>query len=135
MDTAPNYLTVVDAKVLIFGGGQNSAGIQFPFLNIQTSQIIAYHIIPPADESPYYGVDEPNRKMEPITALSSIFRFDASVRMASQSNLHMFLSVTKGEFTSLFDVTITSPVLPAIKRLTAPFCLIRQSTATFSYSG
>ena len=134
-DMAPNYMTLVDAQVLLFGAGQNPASLEFPFLNIQTSQINAYHILPPADESQYYGSDEPNRIMEPVTALSSIFRFDASVRMATQSNLFMFLNVTKGEFVPLFDVVITSPVLPAIKGVKSPFCLIRQSTTTFSYSG
>jgi len=134
-EMSPNYITLVDAQVLIFGAGQNPATLKFPFLNIQPSQINAYHILPPADESPYYGSDEPNRKMEPVTALSSIFRFDASIRMATQSNLFMFLNVTKGEFVPLFDVLMTSPVLPAIKGVKSPFALIRQSTTTFSYRG
>ena len=134
-EIAPNYITLVDAQVLIFGAGQNSATLKFPFLNIQTSQINAYHILPPADESPYFGSDEPNRKIESVTVLSSIFRFDASIHMATQSNLYRFLSVTKGEFVPLHDVLMTSPVLPAIKGVKSPFALIRQSTATFSYNG
>jgi hypothetical protein len=134
-EMAPNYITLIDAQVLIFGTGQNSAKLNFSFLNIQTSQINAYHILPPADESPYYGSSEPNRKMEPVSVLSSIFRFDASIHMATQSNLYRFLSVTKEEFVPLFDVWMTSPVLPAIKGVKSPFALIRQSTAAFSYNG
>ena len=134
-DMAPNYITLVDAQVLIFGAGQTTATLKIPFLNIQTSQINAYHILPPADESPYFGADEPNRKMEPVTVLSSIFRFDASIRMATQSNLYRFLNVTKEEFIPLFDILMTSPVLPAIKGVKSPFALVRQSTAAFSYNG
>jgi len=134
-EMVPNYITMVDAQVLIFGAGQKITTLNFSFLNIQPSQIYAYHILPPADESPYFGEDEPNRKMEPVTVLSSIFRFDASIRMATQSNLFMFLTVSKGEFVPLFDVSITSPVLPAIKGVKSPFALIRQSTSTFSYRG
>jgi hypothetical protein len=134
-DMAPSYMTLADAQVLIFGAGQNSATLKFPFLNIQTSQINAYHILPPTDESPYYGENEPNRKMEPVTVLSSIFRFDASIHMATQSNLYRFLSVTKEEFVPLLDVVMNSPVLPAIKGVKSPFALIRQATATFSYNG
>ena len=134
-DMAPNYITLVDAQVLIFGAGQNTATLKIPFLNIQTSQINAYHILPPADESPYFGENEPNRKMEPVMVLSSIFRFDASIRMATQSNLYRFLNVTKEEYIPLFDIFMTSPVLPAIKGVKSPFALIRQSTASFSYNG
>jgi hypothetical protein len=55
--------------------------------------------------------------------------------MATQSNLYRFLSVTKEEFVSVLDLVMNSPVLPAIKGVKAPFALIRQSTATFSYNG
>ena len=33
-DMAPNYMTLVDAQVLIFGAGQNTATLKIPFLNI-----------------------------------------------------------------------------------------------------
>ena len=67
--------------------------------------------------------------------LSSIFRFDASIRMATQSNLYRFLNVTKEEFIPLFDILMTSPVLPVIKGVKSPFALVRQSRAAFSYNG
>ena len=131
-EMAPKYMSIVDAQAMVFGAGSSTATIKFPILHIETNLVSAYHIMPPADESPYFEENEPNRKMEPATAMVSVFRLDGTIRMAEQSDLKTFLSVSKGNFLPMHDVHMTCPVLPAIKGVRAPFALIRQADAIFT---
>jgi len=134
-DMAPKYLSIADAQTLVFGAGSSTATLKFPILYIETNLIRAYHIMPPTDESPYYEENEPNRKMEPVTAMVGVFRLDGAIRMAVQSDIHTYLGVSKGDFLPIHDISMTCPVLPAIKGIRAPFGLIRQADAIFTQGG
>jgi hypothetical protein len=129
---APKYMDLANAQVILFGAGGETRTLQFQKLLVENDQIIAYHLLPPADESPYYEDNEPNRKMEPVTALSGIFRFDGFMRMAQQSDIKTYLGVQKGNFIPLFDVSMTCPLIPSIKGIRSPFILIRQGRTIFS---
>jgi len=131
-EIAPMYLDLADAQVLLFGAGQDTRNLKFPSLHVEKEQIMAYHILPPADESPYYDIEEPFRKMEPVTAIVGIFRFDGAIRMTEQSNLKTFLGGQKGDFLPMFDLTITCPLLPNFKGIKTPYSLVRQEHAVFS---
>ena len=132
---APTYMSIVNAHVMIFGIGQSPKTIQLPRLHIQTGQIIAYHLMPPASEAPYYDINEPNRKMDPATAFVGVFRFDCTIRIAQQSKLDIFLGVAKGDFMPIFDMHMSCPVMPSLKGIHAPFALVRQAAAIFSPHG
>jgi hypothetical protein len=131
-DFAPKYLDLIDAQLLIFGVGQNTKTLRFETLHIETDQINAYHILPPADESPYFEVSESNRKMESITALIGIYRFDCEIRIAQQSNLKTFLNVQKSAFLPIFNSTMSCPLLPGLKGVSAPIVLIRHNQGVFT---
>ncbi len=131
-EMAPKYLHLSDVYVLYWGSENVVKPLQLPDLYIETNQIMAYHIMPPADEKPYYDPEEPNRKMEPVTALVGVFRFDCAIRLAEQSDLKTFLGVQKGEFLPVFDVVMSSPLIPSIKGVQSPFVLVRQGTSLFS---
>lgn len=129
---APTFLDLADAQALLYGAGQDTRNLRFPLLHVEKQQISAYHILPPADESPYFDIEEPYRKMEPVAALVGIFRFDGAIRMAEQSDIKTFLSVQKGDFLPMFDLTISCPLLPNFKGIQTPFALIRQAHTVFS---
>jgi hypothetical protein len=131
-EMAPLYMPIVEAQVMMLGGASKPISYKFPTLSLHTDQIGAYHMLPPADESPYYDVDEPHRKMEPVTVIIGHFRFDCLIRMSDQTNLETYLNVSKSVFLPLLDATMSCPVLPAIKGVRAPFVLIRQSEAIFT---
>jgi hypothetical protein len=131
-EMAPKYMDIIDAQVLLFGVGQGTKTFKFPLLHVETNQILAYHILPPADESPYYEASEPNRKMEPITAMVGVYRFDCDIRMAEQSDLKTYLGVQKGSFLPVFSATMSCPLLPSVKGITSPYALLRQGSALFA---
>lgn len=131
-DLAPKYMELADAQVILYGAGGETRSLKFPKLHVENDQIIAYHILPPADESPYFEENEPNRKMELVTALAGIFRFDGFMRMAQQSDIKTYLGVQKGNFIPLFDATMTCPLIPSIKGIRTPYISIRQGRTIFS---
>jgi hypothetical protein len=132
-DMAPKYINLSDGQVLFWGTANAVKPIKLKELSVETKQIIAYHILPPADEGPYFDPDEPNRKMESITALVGVFRFDCALRLAEQSNLKTYLSVQKGVFLPVYDALMSSPLIPSITGVQSPFVLIRQEAALFSH--
>src|SRR5215510_1543962 len=71
-DGAPRYIHVLKPQVLVFGGSpvkaSSYAEIYFP-----TSEIIAFHTLPPIDEPVDYDLDEANRKMEVVELLVGTF--------------------------------------------------------------
>ena len=65
---APIYPGSCRCSGITFGAGQDTRNLRFPLLHVEKEQISAYHILPPADESPYFDIEEPFRKMEPVAA-------------------------------------------------------------------
>jgi hypothetical protein len=133
-EMAPKYINLSEAQVLFLNGSSETKPIRYPDVYVETQQIIAYHILQPADESPYFDPNAPNRKMEPVTALVGVFRFDCAIRLAEQSDLKNFLSVQKGNFLPVFDPIMSCPLLPSIKGVRSPFALLRQEATLFSLS-
>jgi hypothetical protein len=131
-EMAPKYINLSDGQVLFWGTANAVKPIKFAELFIETKQIIAYHILPPADERPYFDPAEPNRKMESITALVGVFRFECSLRLAEQSDLKTYLSVQKGDFLPVYDAVMSTPLIPSITGVQSPFVLIRQEAALLS---
>ncbi len=130
-EMAPDYFTLIDAQVLLFGAGQATQSLKFQMIQVATAQILAYHLLPPADESPYFDVNEPNRRMAHISALLGVFQFECSVRVAAQSELRTFLGAQKGDFLPVYDITMHCPLLPKLKPIKTPFMLLRQAQTAF----
>lgn len=131
-DMAPTYFKIFNAQVLFVGGTQTLAPIKKSVLHLQTKGINAFHLMPPQDEGADYDPDEPNRKMVPTTAYLGYFRFDGFSRMATFTNMDNFLGAAKGEYISIYDVTMTCPMVPSIKGIKAPMLLLRQERVLFA---
>jgi hypothetical protein len=131
-DMSSNYLTLVDTQILVFGAGRDVKWLKLPTIHIEISQIIAYHTLPPTDESPYYDPDDPHRKMEPVTILTGIYKFDCNIRMAENIDIHTFLGVKTGDFLPIYNVVMSCPLLPSLRPVRTPFALVRTDEAIFS---
>ncbi len=131
-DMVPTYLKIFNAQLLIVGGSQSLAPIKQPVLHLQTKSINAFHLMPPNEEGADYDPDEPNRKMVPTIAYQGYFRFDGFTRMATFTDMDNFLGAAKGEFITIYDITMTCPMVPSIKGIQAPMLLLRQERIAFS---
>ncbi len=129
---APQYISIHRAQVLTVGTINPSQIQTFSELYVPTLHIIAFHIMPPDQEPVDYDEREPNRRMEPITALVGPFRFDGSVRMSTQTNLERFLDVTKEAFIPIYQVEITQPSSPSMGVIRVPMALLRRDAVSFA---
>ena len=129
---APQYLTIRRAQVVTLGGAGPIKPVGYDELHIPTPQVIAYHIKPPDRDPLDYDVNEPNRKMEPITALVGSFRFDGTVRMSNQTNLERYLDVTSENYTMIYEVAISQPAIPAMGVIRVPMALAKRDVVAFA---
>lgn len=126
---APEFLRLMKANVVTTGVG-GMQNLSFDELVIPVSQVIAYHIQPPASDPVDYDPSEPNRKLEPVTLMIGNFRFNGHLRMATQSFLFKYLETSREVWTSLYDVDINNTGLPSMGTLHVNIVLIR-ATGTF----
>lgn len=131
-EMAPTYIKLYNAQLLMIDGSNSQVPHKHSVMHIQTSGIIAFHLMPPFIEGVDYDRDEPNRKLVPTSAYITYFRFDGFFRMAEMTSIDNFLGATKGEYISIYDITMTCPLIPSIKGIKAPMALLRQSGVTFT---
>ena len=131
-DVVPLYMRLMDAQSLLIGVKKSPKPVKHATLFVQTNQIIAFHLLPPAEEPLDYDPGEPNRIMQPTTALLGFFQFDGSIRMSTQTALDNFLNASKEEFLPLYNAKMTCPAIPSMKGVGTPLVLIRQKAAMFT---
>ena len=129
-NVAPEAITLYNARTLLTTSG-TSKPVAYPELSLATSQILAYHLVPPNRDPIDYDPTEPNRKMEPIYAIVGPFRIEGSLRLAAKSDLAKYLDLTHEQFTAVYDAEITHPLMPQLGGLQVPYLLVRQQTAMF----
>jgi hypothetical protein len=128
----PQYITLHEAQVLTMSGGTPAKPQSFRSLYLPSSQVIAFHIMPPARDPLDYEPNEPHRKMEPATALIGSFRFDGLLRMSTQTDLGRYLDVTKEAFTAFYEVEITNLNIAAMGVIRTSYVLLRRDHVMFS---
>jgi len=130
---APQYITLRRAQVITLGGVGPIKPVRYNELHIPAPRVIAFHIKPPDREPLDYDADEPNRKMEPITALVGSFRFDGTLRMSNQTNLERYLEVTSEKYTMIYEVAISQPAIPAMGVIRVPMALTKRDVVVFAH--
>jgi len=128
----PQYMNILNAHAILFTGKEALRPQSFTELFIPTSKIIAFHIKPPQHDPLDYDPNEPMRKMEPVVALVGAFHFRGFIRMSTQTNLNRYLDVMKETFTTMYDIEITQPNLPAMGVVRTPYTLLRGDSVWFS---
>ena len=131
-EMAPTYIKIIDGQLLQVGGSTPQAPIKYPILHLQTQSINAFHLMPPLTEGADYDPDEPNRKMVSVSAYVGYFRFDGFARMAEITTIDNLLGAAKGDYITIYDITMTCPQIPSIKGIKAPMVLLRQARVTFA---
>jgi hypothetical protein len=126
-----NYITLYKAQTLMIAGGVPHTNNLIE-LHIPINQIIAYHILPPAQEPLDYDLSEPNRKMELVTTVFGPFRALAKARVSTNTNLGTQLRTTKELYISLYDVEITNPAIANMAPIHAPMILVAPNMAIFA---
>ncbi len=127
----PQFIWVHDATTMEFSGGAPKTHA-FRDLHLPSSQVIAFHIKPPASDPLDYDPNEPMRKMEQTTGLIGWFRFDGHLRMSTHTDLERFLDVSKEAFIPMYDIAISQPGIPSMGVIRVQMALIRSLSAIFA---
>lgn len=131
MPEPPRYVCLYDCQ-LLYTTGAAIAPIYHRELHIPVSAVTAFHLLPPHKDPIDYDETEPNRKMEPVSALIGPYRFDGLLRMSTMNNLKNYLELMTEKYTSLYEVVVSQPQRPNMKPLHIPFALIHRESALFS---
>jgi hypothetical protein len=128
---APNYMHILEPHVLVFGGSSvkplSYAEIYYP-----TTQLIAFHTLPPPEEELDYEPNEMNRMMQPVELLVGTFLMKGKIRISTQTELGTSLEVARVAWMSLYDVEITNPYLPQMAPLHVPMTLVSPSHVAYA---
>lgn len=129
-DGAPRYLHILKPQVLIFGGSP-AKPLSYSELYFPTSEVIAFHILPPTEEPLDYDPDEANRTMEVVELLVGTFVMKGKIRISTQTEIAVSLEVARVSWLSVYDVWISNPYLPQMPALQAPMVLVNPNHVAF----
>jgi hypothetical protein len=133
-NNAPGRICLYNARAVLAGSGPAARPLHFNQVFIATSQVLIFHLIPPARDPLDYDQSEPNRKMQPVSVLIHNYRVDGCLRLSSRSDMGTFLEVTRETFSSLYDARITNLNNPAFGTISVPYVLVRQEPSVFTCS-
>lgn len=131
-NSAPDHIHLLNAKALTALGSGPLKPLLFPELHISTPLILAFHLVPPAHDPLDYDLNEPNRRMVPMTVFIGHFRMDGNIRISTHTDFETYIEVTRENLLSIYDVDISCPIMPALGVMKVPFVLIRQSAAIYA---
>jgi hypothetical protein len=128
---APEVLSIYNANSLLtaFAGAKP---IPSRVLYLFTSEVLAFHLIPPQSEPLDFDPTEPNRYMDPVSILIGAFRIDGHMRLSLISNVEKYLDRTREEFTSIYDAKISNLINPSAGVMKVPYLIVRQSAVIYT---
>ena len=124
-----NYIHLVKPQALVFGGGAPKS-ITYSEMYVPTSEIVAFHLAPPAADPLDYDVNEANRAMSSVTALAGTFIISAKIRISTQADLGQSLDVLRTPWLSLYEAEITNPYIPQFN-MQLPMLLVSSKAVSF----
>jgi len=128
----PDWVTLYNAGLLSTNQGANAKPINFVEMHVPVPQIIAFHLIPPAQDPIDFDPTELNRRMEPVNAIFSSFMVKGSLRISANATLKKFIELNREAFSALYDLEITSLSLPNFGVVKIPYMLVRQVNTIFT---
>ncbi|MFT3891642.1 MAG: hypothetical protein QM730_08430 [Anaerolineales bacterium] len=132
-DGAPKYMHILRSQVLVFGGSPVKA-LSYSEIYFPTSQLIAFHTLPPTNEVLDYDENELNRMMQPVDVKVGTFIMRGKIRISTQTDVGSSLEVARVSWMSLYDVEVTNPYLPQMAALHIPMVLINPTHVAFAFA-
>jgi hypothetical protein len=129
-DGAPRYLHLLKPQVLIFGGSPVKA-LTYSEVYYPTSQVIAFHTLPPAEETLDYEASEANRMMQTLDVIVGTFVMNGKIRISTQTEVGVSLELARVSWLSLYDVSISNPYLPQMPTIQVPMVLVNPNHVAF----
>ncbi len=133
-DGAPKYMHLLKPQVLVFGGSPVKA-FTYSEMFYPTSQLIAFHSLPPTEEPLDYDPEEANRTMETVDVMVGTFVMKGKIRISTQTEIGVSLEVARVSWLSLYQVSITNPYLTQMPAIQTPMVLVNPNHVAFGLNG
>lgn len=130
-DGAPKYMHLLKPQVLVFGGSPVKP-LSYSEIYFPTTELIAFHILPPTNEPLDYEENEANRMMQPVEVLVGTFVMKGNIRISTQTEVGTSLEVARVSWMSLYDAVITNPYLPQMPPMQIPMLLVNPLHVAFA---
>lgn len=129
-DGVPKYMHLLNPQVLVFGGSPVQT-ISYPEMFFPTTDLIAFHTLPPTEEPLDYDPNEPNRMMASVELLVGTFLMKGRIRISTQTEVGVSLEVARVAWMSLYEAVISNSYLPQMPPLHIPMVLVNPSHVAF----
>jgi len=133
-DGAPKYMHLLKPQVLVFGGSPVKA-LSYSEMFYPTSQLIAFHALPPIEEPLDYDANEANRAMEAVDVIVGTFMMKGKIRVSTQTEVGVSLEMAGVSWMSIYDVSISNPYLPQMSAIQVPMVLVNPNHVAFGLNG
>ncbi|GAB4461902.1 MAG: hypothetical protein OHK0041_25620 [Anaerolineales bacterium] len=130
-DGAPKHMHLLKPQVIVFGGTPVRP-LTFDELFFPTSQLIAYHTLPPTEEPLDYDPGEANRVMQEVDVLVGTFVVRGKIRISAQTELATSLEVARVSWMSVYEAEIANPYLPQMAVVKTPMMLVNPERVAFA---
>jgi hypothetical protein len=132
-DGAPRYIHILKPQVLVFGGNPVKA-LSYSEIYFPTSEVVAFHTLPPAEEPLDYDSSEADRKMEAVELLVGTFVMKGNIRISTHTEVDTSLESARVSWLSVYEVWITNPYLPQMPALQASMVLVNPTHIAFGFT-
>jgi hypothetical protein len=107
----PNHLHILKPQVIMFGGVPPKS-VALGEVFIPTTQVIGFHLAPPAQDPLDFDTTELNRVMQPVEVLLGSFIMKGKIRISTQTDIATSLDVMRMAWVSVYDADVANPYLP-----------------------
>jgi hypothetical protein len=130
MQGLPNYIHLLKAKILFFGGSPPRS-LAFDEYYFPTERIIAFHLAPPASDPLDYEPDAGDRALVNVNLIFGEFTLKGKIRISTRADFVTGLEVSHMTWLSVYEAEITSPFLPQIPVIHVPMLLVNPRQVSF----
>jgi hypothetical protein len=125
----PNYIHLIKPQAISFFGAAPKS-FSFSEMFIPTAQVVAFHLIPPAQDPLDYDANEANRMMQTLEVLVGSFVLKGHIRISTHTDVATSLDVMRASWMSIYDAEIVNPHLPQLD-MRVPMLLVNPSLVSF----
>jgi hypothetical protein len=129
-DGVPRYIHILKPQVLVFGGSPVKS-LTYSELYFPTSQVIAFHTLPPTEEALDYDATEADRRMEDVHIMVGTFIMNGKIRISTHTEVDTTLESARVSWISVYDVSISNSYLPQMPALQVPMALVNPDHVAF----
>lgn len=130
MQALTNFLHFLKAQIWFFGGGEPKL-LNFEDYFFPVERMIGIHIAPPAADPLDYEAGLVNRGMCDLSVMLGVFIIKGKILVSTQVEKGANLELAYKSWLSVYEASVSSPLLPQMPVIHVPMLLVRPSEASF----